>query len=155
DPQPGEPGAHVLGGFGEADDHPGQADGLRGPGRQVAGTQADHGITGAMALMAVPAGVVRPLGADRPQQAEAALGPVAEGARVPAAAGATQARPPVAPFLRPSTAASIALAPIVWTRSRTSNSVAPSHWRSSLQASNSARPRRSASVAWRSDWKIC
>src|SRR5262249_33631771 len=146
-PQPGEPGEHLPGGLGEADDHPGQADRLRGAGRQVARIQADHAVAGAMALMAVRAVIVGPLGADRPQQAERALGAVADEASGPAAVGATQARPLVPPFFRPLTAVSIALAPILWTRSRTSNSVGPSNWPSSLQASSSARPRRSASVA--------
>src|SRR5262249_13148768 len=146
-PQPGEPAEHLLGGLGEADDHPGQAHGLRGAGRQVARIQADGAVAGAMAPMAVRAVVVGPHGADRPQQAERALGAVGDEARRLAAVGAAQARPLVPPFFRPLTAASIALAPILWTRSRTSNSVGPSNWPSSLQASSSARPRRSASVA--------
>jgi hypothetical protein len=35
----------------------------------------------------------------------------------------------------------MARAPIVWTRSRTWNSVSPRSWRSGLEASSSARPR--------------
>ena len=76
--QAGQPRQDVLGGLGEAADDAGQADGLGRAGGQVAGGQPEVVVAGAVAPMARLAVVVGPLGADRPQQADDALGAVAD-----------------------------------------------------------------------------
>ena len=97
----------------------------RRPGVRSPAARPSDLIAGAMAPMARLAVVIGPLGADRPEQAERALGAVADEAGRLVAVRATQARPSVPPFFRSLRAASMALAPILWTRSRTSNSVGP------------------------------
>src|SRR5689334_16529124 len=94
--------------------------------------------------------VVGPLQADGPEQAGDGLGPVADEPGRFVAARAAQDGPPVPPLFRSSRAVSMALAPTLWTRSRTSNSVRPKNWPAGLEANSSARERRSESTAcWR------
>src|SRR5262249_101027 len=62
------------------------------------------------------------------------------------AVGARYARPLVPPFFRSARAVSMALAPMAWTWSRTSNSVLPSSWRSGFEASSRATASRSCSA---------
>src|SRR5262249_2592423 len=147
--QGGHPRQHLRGGLGEARQRPGEADQLLGGWRQVAGRQAQDFVPGAVAPAAVPAVVIGSAQADGADGALDRFGlPPLEACRL-AAVGAGAAGALVPPFFRPWRAASRALAPILWTASRTWNSVAPRRSPSALVASSWARLWRSASAACR------
>src|SRR5262249_20186603 len=150
----GELAQHDLAGLGEAVDGPGDADDLAEPGRRGGAIEAQDVIPRHDAVAAVAAGGISPLQVDGPHPARDRPGPGAGGPGRFVALRAAQARPLVPPFFRSFRAVSMALAPILCTRSRTSNSVCPRSRRSGLEASDSARERRSDSTACRRDWEM-
>src|SRR5262249_47155921 len=134
-------------GLGEAGLDPGQASHFVGGRAEGGGGQAEHLIPGAKALLAGRAVVVvalQPQGADQGDDGFAAEGDALGGF---AAAGAGTAAPLIPLFFRSARAACKTPAPRRGPRSRTSNSVAPRRWRSSLLAIRRARWRASSSKA--------
>src|SRR5262249_42628504 len=148
-------GQDHLGGAGEAVQGAGPGSPLGRTAGQVAGVQAEGGVAGAGAVMAVRAMVVGPFDGQGAQGREQALSSIALEARRSPAVGAAQAGASVPPFFRCRAAVWRARAPRRWTRSRSWNSVAPKSRSSGLLASNSAMARRSCSVEALSDSRSC
>src|SRR5262249_60716780 len=99
------------------------ADDLAEAGRRGGPIEAQDIIPRHGAVPAMAAVVVGPLQSDGPDQAGDGLGPITDESGRFVAGWAADAGPSVPPFFRSCRAGSMALAPILWTCSLTSNSV--------------------------------
>src|SRR5262249_14992785 len=104
-------------------------------------------VAGATAAAAGLAVVLGPLQPQLAEQAEDALGAVADAAGALSARRAAYAGAAVPPWFRSRRAVAMALAPRRWTASRTSNSVRPSSWVSDLRAHRRASSSAAAGNA--------
>src|SRR5262245_66673519 len=118
-------GQHLLGRFRKARQRTGQGRQLPGRRRQLGLIHLQGRIGRRRPVPTMPAEVIRPFVADLADRTHDPPGLEALEPRRPVAVRAGDAAPEVALFLRPASALSMALAPIAWTRSRSSNSVRP------------------------------